>query len=225
MAETAAVLVSMGSSLPGVPSEMAKRRDIVGRHLLRVCGPEVGSRQLSRMIDEVFASYARYWAESLRIPSLPRHVLDGGMTYRGFDHIEASEAAGRGTILALPHLGGWEWAGAHMGLTGHPVGVVVERLEPTDVFEWFVGFREKLGMRVIPAGPGAAAECGQVLAANRILCLLSDRLITGTSGVEVEFSGSTPCSRRAPPPSPCEPGPLCSRSECISGPGPIDTWR
>ena len=179
----------MGSSLPGIPGEMAKRREIVGRHLLRVCGPGVGSRQLARMTDEVFASYARYWAESLRIPSLPRHVLDAGMTYRGFDHIEASEAAGRGTILALPHLGGWEWAGAHMGLTGHPVGVVVERLEPADVFEWFVRYREKLGMRVIPAGPGAAAECAQVLGANRILCLLSDRLITGTSGVEVEFFG------------------------------------
>ena len=34
---------SLGSSLPGIPGEMAKRREIVGRHLLRVCGPGVGS--------------------------------------------------------------------------------------------------------------------------------------------------------------------------------------
>jgi phosphatidylinositol dimannoside acyltransferase len=141
------------------------------------------------MTDEAFASYGRYWAESLRIPSVPAPVVYAGNRYEGFEHIEASEAAGRGTILALPHLGGWEWAGAHMGLTGHPVGVVVERLEPDDVFDWFVGFRERLGMRVIPAGPGAGAECSRVLAANGILCLLSDRLIAGASGVEVEFFG------------------------------------
>jgi KDO2-lipid IV(A) lauroyltransferase len=123
------------------------------------------------------------------MPSLPARVLDEGHRYEGFEHIQASEAAGRGTILALPHLGGWEWAGAHMGITGHPVEVVVERLEPPDVFEWFVGFRERLGMRVIPAGPGAAAECARVLTGNGILCLLSDRLIAGTAGVEVEFFG------------------------------------
>ena len=111
------------------------------------------------------------------------------MTYR--DSITSTRPKPRagGRSWLCPTSGGGSGRALIWRLTGHPVGVVVERLEPADVFEWFVRYREKLGMRVIPAGPGAAAECAQALGANRILCLLWDRLISGTSGVEVEFFG------------------------------------
>lgn len=141
------------------------------------------------MVDEALASYARYWAESLRLPALGAERINAGITYENLGFIEASHAAGRGTILALPHLGGWEWAGTHLALAGYKVSVVVERLEPADLFDWFVGFREQLGMQVIAAGPDAATRCRAALADNHLLCLLSDRLLEGTSGVEVEFFG------------------------------------
>ena len=64
--------------------------------------------------------------------------VSAGITYDGYDRILAGVAAGQGTIMALPHLGGWEWAGTHLASIGHPLSVLVERLEPPDVFEWFV---------------------------------------------------------------------------------------
>ncbi len=168
-----------------------RRRLMVARHLARVLGagaPPVGSRRMGRMVDQAIASYARYWAESLRIPGLSTEELNAGITYDGYERIAAGREAGRGTILVLPHLGGWEWAGTQLAAIGHPVSVVVERLEPPDLFEWFVAFREKLGMHVIPVGPSAATECAAALADNHLLCLLSDRLVAG-SGVEVDFFG------------------------------------
>jgi lauroyl/myristoyl acyltransferase len=144
---------------------------------------------MNHLVDQAIASYARYWAESLRLPGLSGPELDAGITYEGFDAVDRAREAGRGAILALPHLGGWEWAGTQLVASGRPLSVVVERLEPDDVFEWFVGFRRRLGMDVIPVGPDAAARCAQALAENRILCLLSDRLIPGTAGVDVEFFG------------------------------------
>ena len=167
------------------------RRRMLARHLARVLGPEappVGSRRMGRLVDQAIASYARYWAESLRIPGLSAAELNAGITYDGYERITAGREAGRGTILVLPHLGGWEWAGAQLAAIGHPVSVVVERLEPPDLFEWFVAFRQKLGMNVIPVGPSAATQCAVALADNHLLCLLSDRLIAGT-GVEVDFFG------------------------------------
>jgi lauroyl/myristoyl acyltransferase len=190
VAEAAAVAVSRR---PG-RGTWRPRRQMLARHLARALGgeaPPVGSRRMGRLVDDAIASYARYWAESLRIPGLTAAQLTEGMTYDGYEHIAAGRAAGRGTILALPHLGGWEWAGTQLAAIGHPVSVVVERIEPPDLFEWFTTFREKLGMHVIPVGPSAAARCVAALAGNHLLCLLSDRLIDGTAGVEVQFFGET----------------------------------
>ncbi len=175
--------------LPGPLAGLARRRQLAARHLRRVYGPELSSFELRRRVDEAFASYGRYWAESLRLPRLAPEAIKAGITYQGFEHIAAGEAAGRGTILALPHLGGWEWAGTQLAVTGHPISVVVEALHPADVFDWFVAFRQQLGMQVITAGPGAAAGCARALAGNHLLCLLCDRLIDGAAGIEVEFFG------------------------------------
>lgn len=167
------------------------RRQMLARHLARVMAddaPAPGSRRMGRLVDESIASYARYWAESLRIPNLSAEQLAAGITYDGYERIAAGREAGRGTILVLPHLGGWEWAGAELASSGLPVSVVVERLQPPELYEWFVSFREKLGMHVIPVGPSAASRCAAALGDNHVLCLLSDRLIAGT-GVEVDFFG------------------------------------
>ena len=144
-----------------------------------------------------------------------------GVRYEGFEHIQAGEAAGRGTILALPHLGGWEWGGAGLVVGGHALSVVVEALEPADVFEWFVSFRERLGMQVIPTGPGAAVACRRALAANHLLCLLSDRLVGGAAGVEVEFFGERPRCRPDRSPWRCGPGPPSFPAPSTSSPEPI----
>jgi lauroyl/myristoyl acyltransferase len=179
----------LAARAPLAPDGITRRREVAARHLRRVYGPSLPPAQLTRRVDGAFASYGRYWAESLRLPSLSPERIAAGITYEGFEHIEAGEAAGRGTILALPHLGGWEWAGAHLASSGHHLSVVVEMLDPPEVYEWFVAFRQRLGMEVIATGPGATAACRRALADNHLLCLLCDRLVGGASGVEVDFFG------------------------------------
>jgi KDO2-lipid IV(A) lauroyltransferase len=191
MVEGAAVMVSRGPALPGPLAGMQARRRMVERHLRRVCGPDVPGWRLSRLADETFASYARYWVETLRLPHLSPARVAAGITYDHFEFIQAGYNAGRGTILALPHLGGWEWAGTHLAQSGFPISVVVERLQPPEVFEWFAAFRERLGMQVIPVGPDAAARCVRALRDNHLLCLLSDRLVGDSASVEVDFFGET----------------------------------
>ncbi len=68
--------------------------------------------------------------------------------------------------------------------------MAVEPLEPPERFEWFVRFRERLGMQVVAVGPGAASAILQALRDNHIVCLLSDRLVGPTAGVEVNFFGA-----------------------------------
>ena len=91
-------------------------------------------------------------------------------------------------ILALPHLGGWEWAGRWLALRGVRITVVVERLDPPELFDWFVDLRSELGMTVVALGPDAGKAVLGALRRNEVVCLLCDRDLDGR-GVEVEFFG------------------------------------
>ena len=108
-------------------------------------------------------------------------------TIDGYEHI-AGLRAGNGVILALPHLGGWEYAAAWMGAQGHRMLAVVEPIEPPELYEWFVAQRDAFGLDIVPLGPSVLSDVLQALRDNRIVCLLSDRDLTG-DGVEVEFFG------------------------------------
>jgi KDO2-lipid IV(A) lauroyltransferase len=66
--------------------------------------------------------------------------------------------------------------------------VVVERLDPPELFDWFVGLREDLGMHVVPLGPSAGSTVLTALKENHIVCLLCDRDLQRT-GPAVEFFG------------------------------------
>lgn len=170
-------------------SRLASRRLIVERNLRRVRGQDLSDAEVRAGVQATFASYAHYWIESFRLPGTSAADLAQGMTTVGLEHLEGGRAAGTGTILAMPHLGAWEWAGFWLSaVEGHPFTAVVEQIEPPELAEWFVGLRRQLGIEVVPLGPSAATACLRALKANRVLALLCDRDIGGT-GIEVEMFG------------------------------------
>lgn len=174
---------------PGIALSLREKRGMIERHLRRV-NPTVSRFALRQQSQQAFDSYMRYYAESFRLPSIGRKHVDRCFTVEGFHHIEEGLEKGNGVILALPHLGGWEWAGRWMADKGHRMTVIVEPLDPPELFEWFTELRSSLGMNVVPLGPDAAGAVLSALRRNEIVCLLCDRDIQG-GGVEVSFFGET----------------------------------
>lgn len=168
-------------------ASLQSRRSIIERHIRRV-RPDFTSTQVRRAVQGAFDSYARYYVESFRLPSLSSKTVDATFTLDGFGHVEEGVAAGKGVILALPHLGGWEWAGRWLCDQGYTCTVVVEALQPPELFEWFTSLRSKLGMNVVPLGPGVATAVLKALRDNHVVCLLCDRDLQG-DGVPVSFFG------------------------------------
>ena len=166
------------------------RRRMVARHQQRAHGGTLSPRALRRAVQRAFDSYARYWVEAFRLPKLTPAELDAGMSYEGFDHVTDALEGGKGAILVIPHLGCWDYAGAWVATQGIPITVIVEPIEPPELFEWFADFRRALGMTVVPLGPDVASASLRALKNNELLCLLSDRDISG-SGVSVDFFGET----------------------------------
>ena len=159
-------------------------REMSARHQRRVSG-----RADPAAVHGVFQWYGRYWLEILRLPADVRNgAVDPNFTIEGYEHVTEALAKGKGAILALPHLGGWEWAAAWMAKRGHHMLAVVEPLDPPELLEWFARQREAIGLEVVPMGPDVSRTVLRALRDNRIVCLLSDRDLTG-DGVEVEFFG------------------------------------
>lgn len=161
---------------------------MVQRHLRRVHTAPLSPIALRSASRLSFESYARYWVESLRLPAMAGEDIDAGMWAEGLPHLDAALSAGKGAILALPHLGGWDFGGAWLVRRGYPLAVVVEPLDPPELLAWFSALRAGLGLKVIPLGPQAGAAVLQELRANRVVALLCDRDIGG-GGMDVEFFG------------------------------------
>ena len=163
---------------------------IVGRNLERVYGRPLSDAEKKRKIAETFEWYGRYYVESFRLPEVSVDELDRGFSYDGVASIEANCGPGKsGAILALPHLGTWEWAAFWLArVLKVKVTAIVEPLQPPELFEWFVGLRESLGMEIHPLGPDAGKQIIDALGRGHLVCLLCDRDLQG-NGVPVEFFG------------------------------------
>jgi lauroyl/myristoyl acyltransferase len=165
------------------------------RHLRRVLasecpdGVEPDPALVRRWSRRTFTSYARYWADGARLPYLAEsEVRAKWRLEEGMEHLRRAMADGNGAVVALPHVGSWEWGGYWLALEGMPMTAVVERLEPPELFEWFVGQRAAMGLTAVPLGEGSSLALIRALKNNHLAGLVSDRDLVG-NGIEVEFFG------------------------------------
>lgn len=184
-------------ALFAVGADLAHRRGGRGVAQLRAnlsrVAPGLSAAALDELTRAALRSYARYWCEVFRLPTMRPDRIVGGMVMQHEQRLRASVASGRGTILALPHTGNWDQAGAWCALTGMPFTTVAERLSPASVFDRFVAFRESLGMEVLPLTGGVRPPFEVLverLQDGGMLCLLADRDLSAR-GVDVRFFGGT----------------------------------
>jgi lauroyl/myristoyl acyltransferase len=183
-------LIDVGSpwvaGLAALPPTTGRR--MAERHQRRV-QPHLRGAALRRQVRQVYRSYGRYYGESFRLPTVSPAELEAGLTHEGYEHVEDAIDRGIGPILVLPHLGSWEWCAYWLTrVKGHRVTAVVERLEPPALFDWFVDFRRRIGIDVVPLGADAGRAVMTAIKSCHVVALLCDRDITG-SGVEVTFFG------------------------------------
>jgi KDO2-lipid IV(A) lauroyltransferase len=175
------------------------------RYAARGGGPEQLRKNLARVIGSTpaevpdsliraaLASYARYWREAFRLPSMDLPALADQLdkVFVGAEHFAAAHAAGRGAVMALPHSGNWDMAGVWLAQNYGTFATVAERLKPESLYDRFIEFREGLGFEVLPLTGGDRPPfevLAERLRQNTFVCLMADRDLT-RSGVPVEFFG------------------------------------
>jgi len=161
------------------------------RNLARV-RPEATARELRALSRAGMRSYLRYYREAFALGSYTPAQLGARARMLSVEPIRAELAAGRSVVLALGHLGNWDLAGAFATAHLGHVTTVAERLEPEELFQEFLAFREGLGMSIIALDTSGADVFRQLMRVARggseLIPLLADRDLT-THGIEVDLFG------------------------------------
>jgi len=162
------------------------------KNLARVIGASPKDPRVRRLSRRAMRSYMRYWLECFRLPVMGSERILAGMNVTGAERIDRAREEGRGVVLALPHMGNYDHAGAWLVLQGHPLTTVAERLRPESLFDRFVAYRESLGFEILPLTGGDVSVFGVLarrLRQGGVVCLVADRDLSST-GVEVDFFGA-----------------------------------
>jgi KDO2-lipid IV(A) lauroyltransferase len=182
----------------------AAGRDGKGTRQLRanlrvVTGGTLPEPELAELTNRALRSYARYWQEAFRLPTLSSERIVANTEVVGLEHVQKARDSGpgstqRGLVMVLPHSGNWDAAGVwFVDFLGGPFMTVAERLKPESLYNRFLAYRESLGFRVVPltGGPRPSTEVlREWLDESGVTCLLVDRNL-GSGGVPVDFFGRT----------------------------------
>jgi phosphatidylinositol dimannoside acyltransferase len=164
-----------------------QRSDTHIRNLRRNLTYATGSPVNDDLLRAAITSYFRSFYEVLALPAWSATEIRRRVSVVN-EHVLRDAYAGSGAVVALPHSGNWDLAGAWACVTGMPVTTVVEQLPP-DEFAAFLAFRERLGMQVLShRDPEVLTTLMGAIRRRRVVCLVADRDLART-GVPVSWRG------------------------------------
>lgn len=160
---------------------------------------------VARVARRAFENYCRTLADFLLIGSLRPDEVRDRLTVEGDEHAQAAIAGGRGAILALPHMGSWDFAGTLASIWGYRIVAVAETF-PGSLNDAVVETRSLHGLQIIPLGRSTVRAINEALDGNGLVALMCD--LPHGPGVDVSFFGrravvpagpaAIACRRRVP---------------------------
>lgn len=156
----------------------------------RAVKPELPESELEVLVQEGLKSAMRYWCDTFRISDWSKERVFTTVRTQNEEYLLRPIEQGRGLIVALPHAGNWDHAGAFFCARGVRVNTVAEHLKPERLFRKFLAHREAMGMQVLDLNAGVLAELENLLNEGELVALVADRDLS-KSGVNVNFFGKT----------------------------------
>lgn len=143
-----------------------------------------------RLARQTFRNLAVTAVDQFRLPNASKAELRALFEIRGVEHIEGSQARGRGTLIVTAHLGPYELAAATFATLGFPMHGMVEDMDPA-LLDALASYRSATGMELINVRDGLRAAY-RVLGQNHLLALVADRAVGDTRGaMALPFAGGT----------------------------------
>ena len=151
----------------------------------KVC-PKATKTELEELVLLGLKSGMRYWCDTFRISDWDREKILKRVKCINEDFLLEPVASGRGVIVAVPHAGNWDHAGAYFCAKGVNLVTVAEHLKPEKLFLKFLEYRQNMGMEVLPLDGRVLGTLAQRLRQGALVALVADRDLS-RSGISVNF--------------------------------------
>jgi len=164
------------------------RYHVARENIERSFGEELTSREMDRLIYDMWVHLFRMVAEIVQFPRKFRRVnCRDVVIFRNRNACVRALMSGRPVFLVGGHFGNWEATTATFGEFGIPLGVVARKLDNPYLHRWFLKSREVGGHRLLLKDGGWDGMM-DIVQARGNLALLCDQ-DAGKRGIFVDFFG------------------------------------
>jgi len=156
---------------------------------IRLCLPELSRINQRRLVRRSLVETGKTLMETGALWMRPkRSVLRLIREVQGLDVVLCARDAGKGLILATPHLGAWEAAGLYCA---HAFGMtcLFRPLRMTELDDLVRTARSRFGATYVPAGPGGVRALRRAAGQGGTVAMLPDQEPVNGSGCFAPFFG------------------------------------
>jgi KDO2-lipid IV(A) lauroyltransferase len=165
----------------------------VGERNLELALPEVSSAERTRILRRLFRNLGWQLVEFCRMPRYTVQNTQGWIRTEGLENYLAAQARCKGVLVLTGHLGGWELSSFYHSLMGHPMGMVIRRLDNRPLDDYVNSIRCLHGNRVLHKDDFARGLL-TAMRSGETVGILMDTNMTPPQGVFVKFFGILACT-------------------------------
>jgi len=165
----------------------------VGRHNLAVAFPEKPVDERERLLRLLSRNLGWLLAEFCQMPRYTPESTQAFLRYDGLEHYLAARGAGRGVLILTAHLGAWELSSFYHSLMGHPMSIVIRRLDNPLIDGLVNRIRCLHGNQVLHKDDFARGLLASMRRGETV-GILMDTNMTPPQGVFVDFFGLAACT-------------------------------
>jgi KDO2-lipid IV(A) lauroyltransferase len=184
---------SLGAGVGRVVYWTLGRLRQTGLRNLEMALPEMPAADRERTLKQVYRGLGWQLAEFCRMERYTAANTVKLIRYEGLEIFLAAEALGKGVLILTGHLGAWELSSFYHSLMGHPMGMVIRRLDNRRLDSFVNRIRCLHGNRVFHKDDFARGLL-TAMRAGESVGILMDTNMTPPQGVFVDFFGKAACT-------------------------------
>jgi len=183
----------VGAGIGALAYAVSGRLRRVGMRNLELAYPDKSVVEREQMLRGLFRGLGWQVAEFCLMSRYTAAEAQGFVRYEGLENYLAAKARGKGVLVLTGHLGAWELSSYFHSLMGHPMSMVIRRLDNARVDALVNGIRCKHGNRVLHKDDFARGLIGAMHEGDTV-GILMDTNMTPPQGVFVPYFGIPACT-------------------------------